>query len=90
MQELDEKLVRELSNCKSDIKKVVVNELTDTMNNDKKEIKNKMESDYSEIKRRIEVETTEIRDKMQFDKKALVLKFEEVEDERQKEAKLIR
>jgi len=90
LQELDEKLVRELSNCKSDIKKVVVNELTDTMNNDKKEIKNKMESDYSEIKRRIEVETTEIRDKMQFDKKALVLKFEEVEDERQKEAKLIR
>merc|ERR1712106_554940 len=79
LQELDEKLLRELASCKTDIKKIVVNELTDTMNADKKE-----------IKRRIEVETNEIRDKMQFDKKALVLKFEEVEDERQKEAKLIR
>jgi len=90
LQELDEKLIRELGNCKADIKRVVVNELTDTMNADKKELKNKMESDYTELKRRVEVETNEIRDKMQFDKKALVLKFEEVEDERQKEAKLIR
>jgi len=90
LQELDEKLLRELGNCKADIKKCVVNELTDVMNADKKELKNKMESDYTELKRRVEVETNEIRDKMQFDKKALVLKFEEVEDERQKEAKLIR
>jgi len=90
LQELDEKLQRELANCKADIKRGVVNEVTDIMNADKKELKNKMESDYTELKRRVEVETNEIRDKMQFDKKALVLKFEEVEDERQKEAKLIR
>merc|ERR1719431_2290209 len=90
LQELDEKLQRELANCKADIKRGVVNEVTDIMSADKKELKNKMESDYTELKRRVEVESNEIRDKMQFDKKALVLKFEEVEDERQTEAKLIR
>merc|ERR1719394_1762062 len=52
--ELDQKMTRELTNCKFDI------------------------------------ETTEIRDKIQFDKKSLIAKFEEVEDEMQKEAKLVR
>jgi len=36
MQELDEKMMKELANCKSDVKKAVVNELTDVMNSDKK------------------------------------------------------
>ena len=49
-----------------------------------------MDSDYGEMKRRLEVESTELRDKMQFDKKGLMVKFEEVEDELQKEAKLMR
>ena len=43
-----------------------------------------------DVKRKVELETNEIRDKMQFDKKGLVVKFEEMDDERQKEAKLIR
>jgi len=90
LQELDEKLIRELGNCKADIKKTVIDEITDTMNADKKELKNKIDSDYNDLKRRVEVETNEIRDKIQFDKKAMVIKFDEVEDERQKEAKLIR
>ena len=60
------------------------------MTNDKKELKKKMEADYGELKRRLEVETTEMRDKMQFDKKGLMVKFEEIEDEMQKEAKLVR
>merc|ERR1711953_1037740 len=34
----------------------------------------------AEVKRRLEVEATEIRDKMQFDKKGLMVKFEEMED----------
>ena len=88
--ELDQKLNRELTNCKTEIKKIVIEDLTEVMNNDKKEIKNKIERDYGELKRRLEVETTELRDKMQFDKKGLMVKFEEVEDEMQKEAKLVR
>ena len=81
---------RELSNSKTEIKKTVVDEMTETMTNDKKELKKKMEADYGELKRRLEVETTEMRDKMQFDKKGLMVKFEEIEDEMQKEAKLVR
>ena len=87
---MDQKLNRELTNCKTEIKKIVIEDLTEVMNNDKKEIKNKIERDYGELKRRLEVETTELRDKMQFDKKGLMVKFEEVEDEMQKEAKLVR
>ena len=87
---MDQKLTRELTNCKSEIKKTVIEDITETLNNDKKEIKRKIESDYGELKRRLEVETTELRDKMQFDKKGLMVKFEEIEDEMQKEAKLVR
>merc|ERR1712240_210707 len=58
MQELDEKMMKELANCKSDVKKVVINELTDVMNSDKKEIKNKIDNDFSDLKRRIEIEST--------------------------------
>ncbi len=36
------------------------------------------------------METNEMRDKMQMDKKAVNVMLEEMEDERQKEAKLIR
>ena len=88
--ELDQKMTRELTNCKSEIKKNVIDDLSETMNNDKKELKKKMEADYGELKKRFEIETTEIRDKIQFDKKSLIAKFEEVEDEMQKEAKLVR
>ena len=88
--ELDQKITRDLTACKSEIKKTVIDDLSETINNDKKELKNKMESDYGELKRRLEVESTELRDKMQFDKKGLMVKFEEVEDEMQKEAKLVR
>ena len=88
--ELDQKITRDLTACKSDIKKTVIEDLSETINNDKKELKNKMDSDYGEMKRRLEVESTELRDKMQFDKKGLMVKFEEVEDELQKEAKLMR
>ena len=87
---LDQKLNHELVNCKAEVKKNVMEDLTEVLNNDKKELRRKMESDYSEVKRRLEVEATEIRDKMQFDKKGLMVKFEEMEDEMQKEAKLVR
>ena len=88
--ELDEKFERELSNTKSDLKRIVVDELTETINNDKKEVKNKIEKDFGELKKRLETESNEIRDKMQFDKKGMIVKFEEVEEELQKEAKLVR
>merc|ERR1712126_383685 len=88
--ELDQKMTRELTNSKTEIKKTVIDDLSETMNNDKKELKKKMEADYGELKKRFEIETTEIRDKIQFDKKSLIAKFEEVEDEMQKEAKLVR
>ena len=42
LMELDEKFERELSNTKSDLKRIVVDELTETINNDKKEVKNKI------------------------------------------------
>ena len=87
---LDQKLNHEMANCKTELKRNVVEELTEQMNEDKKELRRKMESDYSEVKRRLEVEATELRDKMQFDKKGLMVKFEEMEDEMQKEAKLVR
>ena len=87
---LDQKLNHEMMNCKTEIKKNVVEDLTEMMNNDKKELRRKMESDNSELKRRLEVEGTELRDKMQFDKKGLMVKFEEMEDEMQKEARLVR
>ena len=87
---LDQKLNHELVNCKVEVKKNVMEDLTEVLSNDKKELRRKMESDYSEVKRRLEVEATEIRDKMQFDKKGLMVKFEEMEDEMQKEAKLVR
>ena len=43
-----------------------------------------------DLKRKVEMDSNEMRDKMQSDKKAIVIKLEEAEDERQKEAKLIR
>jgi len=87
--ELDERLVRETTDCRKEIKKSV-DGITDTITTDKKELKDKLENEYTDLKRKVELETNDLRDKMQFDKKAMVLKFEEVEDERQKEAKLIR
>lgn len=79
-----------MSNTKSDLKRIVVDELNETLNNDKKEVKNKIEKDFGELKKRLETESNEIRDKMQFDKKGIIVKFEEVEEELQKEAKLVR
>jgi len=87
--DLDEKLVRETTECKKDLKKVV-DGIKENIENDKKELRDKIENEYSDLKRKVELETNDLRDKMQFDKKAMVQKFEEVEDERQKEAKLIR
>merc|ERR1719334_2272090 len=87
--ELDEKLVRETEDCRNLMKKST-DSLMDTVKTDKKELKDKIENEYGDLKRKVELETNELRDKMQFDKKAIVMKFEELDDERQKEAKLIR
>lgn len=88
--ELDQKMTRDLTNSKAEIKKSVIDDMTEAMNIDKKELKRKLESDYGELKRKLEVETTELRDKIQFDKKGLLAKFEEIEDQVEKEAKLVR
>lgn len=87
--EIDEKLARETDDCRKDLKKAL-DDLSDTVKGDKKELKDKIEGEYADLKRKVELETNEIRDKMQFDKKAMVVKFEEYDDERQKEAKLVR
>jgi len=87
--ELDERLVRETTDCRKELKKAT-DGIIETINTDKKELKDKLDNEYTDLKRKVELETNDLRDKMQFDKKAMVQKFEEVEDERQKEAKLIR
>eukprot|EP00090_Calanus_glacialis_P047592 TRINITY_DN9958_c0_g1_i1.p1 TRINITY_DN9958_c0_g1~~TRINITY_DN9958_c0_g1_i1.p1 ORF type:complete len:890 (+),score=282.79 TRINITY_DN9958_c0_g1_i1:145-2814(+) len=87
--ELDDRLVRETTDCRKEMKKGT-DGIIETINTDKKELKDKLDNEYTDLKRKVELETNDLRDKMQFDKKAMVQKFEEVEDERQKEAKLIR
>jgi len=87
--DLNEKIDREVAECRKDTK-TRSDELKDTMKDDKKEMKDKMELEYQDLRKKVELESNELRDKMQYDKKAIISKFEEVEDERQKEAKLIR
>merc|ERR1740123_2302208 len=87
--DMEERLERDTEECRKDVKKSV-DDLKETMKGDKKELKDKVENDYTDLKRRVELETNEIRDKQQFDKKAMIVKFEELDDERQKEAKLVR
>jgi len=87
--DLEEKLDKEIEDSKLELKKTS-EELHGNMKTDKKELKDKLELDYDSLKRKVELETNELREKMQFDKKAVVLKLEEFDDDRQKEAKAIR
>jgi len=87
--DLNDKLDQGIDTCRKEIKKSS-DSLTDTIKADKKEIKEKIDDEYADLKRKVEMDSNEMRDKMQSDKKAIVIKLEEAEDERQKEAKLIR
>ena len=65
-------------------------DLVETMQRDKKELRDKIESESSDVKRKMELETNEMRDRLQSEKKAASVAMEEEVEERRRDINQIR